>query len=234
MKPAPAGEVAPNGKIETRLESSRAPEVLNLAGHSTITNIGFDLRRDTTNHGPITYTGTNSHFSYQAYGALGGQFYFNRVNLGYGVYHSLGQDLLGRRTVLSLNVDGGYIFGDAPFYERYYGGGIGSIRGFEYRGVGPRDGYDHDPVGGDLNLDSTLQVSYPIYSDSLRGVVFTDVGTVEQGIEIHRMRASVGFGVRLVLPFLGQAPLALDFAIPYSKEPLDETQYFSFQFGSNF
>ena len=125
---------------------------------------------------------------------------------------------------------------DAPFFERFYGGGLGSVRGFAYRGVSPRDGRDNDPVGGNMNLLGTLELNYPVYGDSLRGVVFTDVGTVEPDARIHSIRSSVGFGIRLTLPLPGldQAPIALDFAVPISKQSEDNVQYFDFAFGTNF
>jgi len=62
-------------------------------------------------------------------------------------------------------------------------------------------------------------------------VVFTDVGTVEPDFEIGTIRASVGAGIRLVLPILGQVPIAIDFAVPISKDSQDDTQLISFSLG---
>ena len=66
-------------------------------------------------------------------------------------------------------------------------------------------------------------------SDS--SVVFSDFGTVERDIRIGTIRSSVGAGIRLVLPFFGQAPLAIDFAVPITKDDQDDTQLISFSFG---
>jgi outer membrane protein assembly factor BamA len=41
----------------------------------------------------------------------------------------------------------------------------------------------------------------------------------------------VGFGFRLVLPFFGQTPLALDFGFPITHNPQDNEQVLSFSFG---
>ena len=226
--------VGRNGQEITQTHSPRAVDILEEAGHSTITSASLTVRRDTTNHGPVVFKGTDTQATFTQYGALGGEFYFPKVVVGFDAYQQLAQDLLGRKTVLQESIDSGYIFGASPFYERFYGGGIGSIRGFEYRGVEPREGRDNDPVGGRLNLTSTLQLSYPIYSENVRGVIFTDAGTVEPDIHITTIRASVGVGVRLVLPFLGPQPIALDIAVPVHKAQLDGEQLFSFQFGSNF
>jgi outer membrane protein insertion porin family len=47
----------------------------------------------------------------------------------------------------------------------------------------------------------------------------------------ERYRASVGFGLRITIPAMGPAPIALDFAFPVSKEAGDQTQLFSFFVG---
>ena len=228
--------IGPGGKVMTQRVSVRAPEVLDLAGHSTVTNVGFQLRRDTTNHGMLTYRGTDMSAEYDYFGALGGQFHYSQFLLGYSAFNTIADDLLDRRTVLDFRASGGYITPDAPFYNRFYGGGQNNVRGFEYRGISPRDGRANDPIGGDMNLLSTLELNFPLYGDSLRGVVFTDVGTVEPDIRIHSIRASAGFGFRLTLPLpgLNQAPIAVDFAIPFAKESQDNVRYFDFAFGTNF
>ena len=65
----------------------------------------------------------------------------------------------------------------------------------------------------------------------MRGVVFTDVGTVETNCELGTIRSSVGTGIRVVLPMLGQIPIALDFALPVAKDSQDQTEWLSFSFG---
>jgi outer membrane protein insertion porin family len=119
----------------------------------------------------------------------------------------------------------------APFYERFYGGGIGSIRGFAYRGVEPRSGLEFDPVGGDFAVTGGLELDFPIAEDILRGDIFTDEGDVETDARIGTIRASVGAGFRLILPFLGNAPLKVDFAAPLILADHDHPQIISFSFG---
>ncbi len=223
--------LANNGHVQTELRSPRAPEIIEDSGHNTVTNIGLQLRRDDTNRGPLTYTGTKTTVGYQAYGALGGKFNFSEFTFGFDDYTTLGSDLLDRKTVLDLHVDSGYITPDAPFFERFYGGGRGNLRGFEFRGVSPRSGRDLDPVGGDFELDATAEISFPLYGDNLRGVVFTDIGTVEQDIRIYTIRQGVGAGIRVVIPFLSRAPLAFDVGFPVLKGNQDERQIFSFGIG---
>jgi outer membrane protein insertion porin family len=196
------------------------------------TDISWQIRQDTTNRGPLLFEGSNMHLQYDLFGAMGGQYHYNQFGVGYDHYQTLFSDLLDRRTVLTFHMDAGYILNDAPFFNRFYGGGQGSMRGFEFRGVGPRAGRDLDPIGGDFSLIGSLGVNYPIFGDTIRGVVFTDFGTVESDIRIHTIRDSVGAGVRVTIPQLGfNRPLAFDIAFPTIKEPQDIRQIFSFGLG---
>jgi outer membrane protein insertion porin family len=86
-------------------------------------------------------------------------------------------------------------------------------------------------VGGDFVATGSAEVSFPLAGDQLRGVVFSDVGTVEPDFQVGTIRSSIGAGVRITLPFLGQVPIALDFAYPITKNSQDDTQFFSFSLG---
>jgi outer membrane protein insertion porin family len=209
----------------------RAPEIVEAEGHSTVTSAGLQFRRDTTNRGALPARGTSMQAGWESVGALGGDFQFQKITASFNGYHTLGEDLLERKTILGLHLDAGYLYNDAPFFERFYGGGIGSVRGFRFRGISPRSGLDDDPVGGDFSLNGTVEVSFPLAGDTLRGVVFTDAGTVEQEIQIHKVRTSIGAGFRLIVPILGPAPIAVDFAYPLTKDDDDDTQIISFSFG---
>jgi outer membrane protein insertion porin family len=209
----------------------RAAEILKYEGHSTLTSAGLQLRRNTTNSGFYAYKGTDASVGWDVFGALGGDFSFHKFSAEWNGYLTLNEDMLDRKTVLGLHVNGGYIPDDAPFFERYYGGGIGSVRGFAYRGISPRSGPDDDPIGGNFSATATAELSFPLAGDHLRGVAFVDAGDVEPGMHLGTIRTSAGFGIRLFLPFFGQAPLALDFALPLNKASQDDTQLISFSFG---
>ena len=78
---------------------------------------------------------------------------------------------------------------------------------------------------------------FPITPDDmLRGVLFVDAGTVEPTISdwSDKIRVAPGFGLRIAIPAMGPAPIALDFAFPVIKQPGDETQVFSFSVGLNY
>lgn len=212
-------------------EPARAFEILDEQGHHLLTSLSLSGKRDTTNPGPLPYRGTTSQATWESVGALGGDYTFQKFTASFDFYHELHADLIDRKTILSFHADAGYITGDSPFFERFYGGGIGSVRGFSFRGISPRSGPDEDRVGGDFSLTASAEVSFPLVSDQLRGVVFTDVGTVESDVEIGTIRSSVGAGVRITLPLMGQIPIAIDVAYPLTEDDQDDTQLISFSLG---
>jgi len=126
------------------------------------------------------------------------------------------------------------MFGNTPVFERFYAGGIGSFRGFRFRGISPRQGIRNDKVGGDFMLLSGGEYVVPIYEKVIQGVAFLDMGTVEREISIRTWRMSVGVGVRLTLPFFGTVPMEFDLVFPVLKNSEDQEQIFSFYVGLPF
>ncbi|MCF6155239.1 MAG: outer membrane protein assembly factor BamA [Candidatus Brocadia sp.] len=123
---------------------------------------------------------------------------------------------------------------EVPIFERFFAGGYGSIRGFEYRGVSPIDRKTGDQIGGDILLLLNAEYLVPIYRDIIRAAVFVDSGKADEAISdisFDHFRLSTGLGLRLSIPFLGRSTISLDYAIPVIKEDGDETQSFSFNFG---
>jgi outer membrane protein insertion porin family len=209
----------------------RAPEILAGAGHHMLTTIGAKFDRDTTNHGPITYEGTDSWIGFTDAGAMGGTVNYERMMYGLSAYQLVSDDLLGRKSVLDLHLEGGDDLRRAPFFDRFYGGGIGSLRGFEYWGVSPRSGPANDAVGADFYMTGGAEYGFPLLEDFLRGVLFLDAGDYEPDWRYGVIRTSVGFGFRLVLPIFGRQPLALDFGFPITHSRTDNEQVLSFSFG---
>jgi len=147
-------------------------------------------------------------------------------------YWTVTRDVLDRRSVLGLHGRLGFIPGDAPIFERFFAGGQGSIRGFEFRGVGPRE--RHTALGGDFLALASSEYQFPIFEKNLSGVLFLDTGTVERNLSLSTWRASVGVGIRFTVPFFGPVPFALDFGFPIMKNKDDETEIFSFSIGTSF
>ena len=154
---------------------------------------------------------------------------FGRIDASYKAYYTVYVDALERRHVLAARAAIGQIFGDAPVFERYYGGGLGSLRGFEYRGVTPRQGGER--VGGDVLVMLGAEYIFPIFGDRLKGVTFIDTGTVESTTGISDYRVSIGAGLRWVVPILGPVPVSIDFAIPLLTGDGDEKQLVAFFIG---
>ncbi len=123
---------------------------------------------------------------------------------------------------------------EVPIFERFFAGGFGSLRGFEYRGVAPVDEKTGDQVGGNVLLVMNTEYLIPIYKDMIRAAVFVDSGKADESvsdINFDHFRLTTGLGLRLSIPFLGRSTIAIDYGIPIIKEDGDETQGFSFNFG---
>ena len=201
----------------------------------------FSLAHDTRDNGFLPTEGHLIQFSFEE---VLGRIEFPRGNLTASQYYKLYERPDGSgRHVLSLSATMGVTAGNTPIFERFYLGGFSSIRGFSFRGVSPRiDVPGPVPgttigtmnVGGDFELFTSVQYLFPITADDmLRGVVFCDAGTVEPTIHnwSDRFRVAPGVGLRIVVPMMGPAPIALDFAFPVALNHGDEVNNFSFFVG---
>lgn len=160
-----------------------------------------------------------------------------------------------------LGFGGGY--GDTPslpFYEHFYGGGFGSIRGFENSTLGPRStppldsegnpvyfrDRDGDPFGGNLLVEATAEIIFPMpFVDDnrqFRPAFFVDAGNVFNtncptvsvncfDFDADNFRYSVGVGVSWLS---GMGPLTFSFAKPFQTQPYDEKEMFQFELGRTF
>jgi outer membrane protein insertion porin family len=131
---------------------------------------------------------------------------------------------------------------DLPLFERYFPGGINSIRGFQDRSLGPRmkSCENDDPtnctteaVGGDSQAILNVELLFPIMEEyGLRGVAFFDMGQAFGGPEkfdLTNFRKSVGIGGRWMSPF---GPLRVELGLPIAKKPGDETSVLGFSLGA--
>jgi outer membrane protein assembly complex protein YaeT len=135
-----------------------------------------------------------------------------------------GKHVLGIRTQVAVTTE------NAPVFERLYGGGIRSFRGFAFRGVGPFE--DGLATGGTFSFLNTVEYQIPILAnDKFHWAFFVDHGTVEQNVQIHNYRVAIGTGLRINLPMLGPLPLAIDFAYPLNQAPTDKRQLFNLSVG---
>jgi outer membrane protein insertion porin family len=117
--------------------------------------------------------------------------------------------------------------------------GADTFRGFEWGGIGPRDGKTNDSLGGTRFWTGTVEALFPIGLPNefgVKGAIFSDFGTTwKPGVrgsnilDKRSIRASVGIGLSWTSPF---GPLKIDYALPIRKEKFDETQRFLFGFSS--
>ncbi|MGE3803814.1 MAG: BamA/TamA family outer membrane protein [Gemmataceae bacterium] len=134
------------------------------------------------------------------------------------------------RHVLAMRNQVSVTGSQAPVYERLYAGGFRTIRGFEFRGVGPDQlGFK---VGGDFMLLNSVEYQIPLRAnDQLYMVAFVDSGTVESSVEIRDYRVTCGVGLRIIMPMFGPVPIALDFGVPVVQKESDRERIFSFWVG---
>ncbi|HHT9132253.1 MAG TPA: BamA/TamA family outer membrane protein, partial [Candidatus Tripitaka californicus] len=120
---------------------------------------------------------------------------------------------------------------EVPVFERYFAGGTGSIRGFDFRGVAPVDSKTKEQIGGDTLLLAGVEETFPIIKRFLSGAFFVDIGKADNNLGLGKMRASIATGVRITLPFLGRMSIGLDFGIPLMKQSEDDTKLMSINIG---
>lgn len=209
-------------------------QIRDVKGGSLLTSVKGSIVRDTTDSRLLPSKGYRAVLAWEQVGALGGDYDFGRPSASFTWYKTVRTDIFDRKSILAVKGDIGYITGDAPVFERFYGGGLGSIRGFDYRGVSPRAGVFENRVGGDFILLTGAEYSFPLYEDTLRGVAFVDMGTVEDEFGITDWRASVGFGFRIQVPFFGPVPFVFDFGFPILEGDDDDNRVFSFSVGGAF
>jgi outer membrane protein insertion porin family len=135
-------------------------------------------------------------------GFLGGTNYFTKYSAETAQYTPLWWKLVfmvrGRVGVIS-----GFDGREPPIYEKFYVGGLNSVRGFEPRSIGPKDS-NGDPIGGYSELIFNSEIIVPIDpAQGLNVVFFFDAGNAwrkNQSIEVTDLRTGAGLGIRWLSP----------------------------------
>ena len=210
------------------------PDLLAVLGNNQLYGFSAQLAHDTRDN---AFLPTEGHMISLSFEQVVGTFKFPHAEIEASQYFKIFERPDGSgRHVLSLSARAGYSGDDTPIFERYFAGGFSTIRGFRFRGVSPRDPTFGMPVGGNFELLTSAQYLFPITADDmLRGVVFVDAGTVEPKINdwSDKFRVAPGFGLRIAIPMMGPAPIALDFAFPVVAQSGDSREVFSFFVGFN-
>ena len=222
-------------KIElTDIDNNVPQEVFNDRGPSTVDAVGFSVTRNTFKPSVSPTSGSRLNVRVQQFGIPTGDYDFTKTEFKYTTYLAIDRDFLNRISSLRLDARVGYIFnGASPTYRRFYQGGR-NFRGFDYRTISPKGmprvaGEDPNvPIGGDWEIFLGAQYEFPIVDRFLSTVIFCDSGTVSETPGFDEYRVSVGAGIRMHIPQLGQAPLAFDFGFPIVKQNSDKKRVFSF------
>jgi len=122
---------------------------------------------------------------------------------------------------------------EVPIFERFFGGGSGTIRGFRERRVGPTDPTSNDPIGGEATFVGTLEEVMTVVTDErgrpiFKGSAFLDVGDVWKDVKDfgESFKAGTGLGARVNTPI---GPVRLDLGFPLT-DVGDETRKPRFHF----
>ena len=148
---------------------------------------------------------------------------------------------INKQFTFAFNGEAGYGkgLGGRPFpvFKHFYGGGLGSVRGFDQGTIGPRD-VTGATIGGPKKVTLNAEIITPFpgagNDRSLRLFGFVDAGNVmgeTEKFELSQMRASVGVGLSWISPI---GPLRAAIAHPVRKFPGDRIQKMQFQIGTSF
>ncbi len=147
-----------------------------------------------------------------------GQSFFSSFEGSAAAYVGFGEE---NRFVLAGRLGAGVIAGGdglaaIPANRRFYLGGGGTVRGYSYQEISPRNG-DNEILGGRSYVNATVEARIGI-TDTIGIVPFIDVGTVsaKTAPNFSDIRAGAGIGLRYNTPF---GPIRLDVAVPLNAYP---------------
>jgi outer membrane protein insertion porin family len=226
-------DINPDGSVE----NDGVADVFQRAeGEDLVSKIGLTFLRDNRETLIFTRKGNRSSLEFE-YAGIGGDVNYYKVE-GRTAHFIPTFDTLEQS--LSIVARAGSItpFGQSdqvPFYDRFYLGGPDTLRGFDFREVGPRDPDDDDEaVGGNTYSMVSFEYAFRI-AEPLGLVVFYDWGFVNENdfdFSMSDYADNWGVGARIML--MG-SPLKLDLGIPItSPEGIDGGTQFNFSFGTRF
>ncbi len=126
---------------------------------------------------------------------------------------------------------------ELPFFERFYSGGISTVRGYENNSLGPRDS-NNDPMGGSFSVDARAELQFPVpFAADVKGLrmgAFVDAGNVYKdfdAFDADEIRYSAGLAVTWMSPL---GPFSLSYAKPLNAKDGDDEQEIQFSIGASF
>lgn len=200
---------------------------------SVSTGILYDTRNDYYNPSH----GWNNRISIEyAGGLLSGDSAFVKLEGAVSYYHPIWKSVIGH-----IRAGTGYVTegssGKLPIYERFFLGGIDSVRGYKYGRISPTDpnSLDDDRVGGNYMGFIQLETIFPLLKNmGLNGVIFLDMGNCwddDNDYENQTTRLSVGPGIRWLSPM---GPLRIEWGFNINKDEGDDSSNWEFRMGGSF
>ncbi|MDH2915962.1 MAG: outer membrane protein assembly factor BamA [Gallionella sp.] len=221
----------------TSISPQRFIDYINMFGVTNQNVLGtIAWSRDTRDSAINTTDGATQRASIEASLPISGQKYY-KLNYTQQLFHPLNHNFTLRLNG-DIGVAGGYDGDLLPFFKNFYAGGTGSVRGFDYSSLGPRDlnGY---ALGGDRRVIGNAEILFPFpgmeKEKSVRLSTFIDGGAVYGASSLVPasigMRYSYGLGITWFSP---AGPIQLSWASPLNSQPQDKLQNFQFSIGGMF
>lgn len=211
--------------------STDAPRIIkDQEGSRTTSSITPSIVRDSRDNYLDPSRGSRNSL-YITYAGLGGTNKFIKGELDSAWYFPISS------TAVMLRGRFGYatgLFGEElPLYERFYLGGIYTIRGLGFGEAGPRDPKTNDVIGGTEELIFNLEYIFPIVSEiRLKGVVFFDAGNAyEEFKNFGELRYTTGIGIRWISPM---GPIRIEWGYNLDRKYDEKSSRVEFAFGTFF
>jgi outer membrane protein insertion porin family len=175
--------------------------------------------------------GQHSLFIQNAGGILGGDNYFVKVTGQTSWFFPLPLN-----TTLNLRAQAGMISGyggrTLPIYEKFFVGGINTVRGFEYGHAGPVD-ENNEAIGSKKMVVFNTEWIFPLSREiGLKGALFFDIGKgFDKWSQITPLRFSAGPGIRWYSPF---GPIHIDFGFNLNRKKGEKARVLDFNAGTVF
>jgi outer membrane protein insertion porin family len=199
--------------------------------------IKMSLVRDTRNRRYGASEGSRNVVSVKyGGGPLGGDAQFTKVEGSTGWYFPM-----PLKTVLRLSASAGQVFENEtdklPVYERFYLGGLNSVRGFKYGKISPIDPESGDRIGGDKMWYTNTEIIFPLLeTQGLMGLVFYDAGQALNDDQDwadagDSIKQAAGLGIRWLSPM---GPLHLVWGHNLDPEDGEDDSVWDFSVGGVF
>ena len=210
------------------IQSNASRYVWDQAGKTTTSTASVSLIRDTTDDFMFPSKGSKNSASIDySGGILMGDAAFNRYGISSSWFFPLPLDTVfairGRAGALEER-EGKKI----PVYERFYLGGINSIRGL--KNVGPIDPATGDVIGGMTMMNFNAEFIFTLIKNAgMKGVLFYDTGNAwETGYHFDDMRKTAGAGIRWYSPI---GPLRLEWGYVLDRKTDEPDSRWEFTIG---